>query len=197
MAKTKYKITWTKNQNREPIIGDITTGDQVGFKNKVAHKVKLTYRACVKCNKPRWVQSYYQTTKLICRKCNTKRIGQESGKFGSENPCWRGGKIYRRGYTLVRIDRNHKFFKMCNSTGYIGEHRLVAAEKENRLLEKWEQVHHLNGIKSDNRPENLVVLEAHKHFWVTKLTLRIQELEKKVEELENERKNTTTSRNIS
>lgn len=195
MAETKYKVTWSKNQDREPVIGDITTGDQIGFKNKVAHKVKLTYRACTKCNKPRWVQSYYPTTKLICRKCNAKRVGSLA-HFGPTNSCWRGGKIYRRGYTLVRINRNHRFFKMCNSTGYIGEHRLVAAEKLNRPLEKWEQVHHLNGKKSDNRPENLVVLEAHKHFWVTKLTLRIQELEKKVEELENERKNITTTRNI-
>lgn len=56
-----------------------------------------------------------------------------------------------RGYIWI-FKPNHP-----NSTpnGYIREHRYVLEQKIGRYLKKSEVVHHLNGIKSDNRPENL------------------------------------------
>lgn len=37
----------------------------------------------------------------------------------------------------------------------VGQHRVVMEQKLGRKLVKNESVHHINGIRTDNRPENL------------------------------------------
>ena len=76
------------------------------------------------------------------------------------NPNWKGGRVLAsNGYVLVRRPDH----PLADVRGYVYEHRLVAEEKLGRSLRKGEQVHHRNGVKHDNRPENLEVMSRVVH----------------------------------
>lgn len=74
---------------------------------------------------------------------------------GRRHPQWKGGRTTHKGYTHVLVDDEHVAAPMRNQAGYVPEHRLVMAEALARPLRRWEQVHHINGVKTDNRLENL------------------------------------------
>lgn len=77
-------------------------------------------------------------------------------RIGKLSPGWKGGRFLTGyGYVLVYCP-NHPY---CNYQGYVREHRLVMEEHLGRYLTKEEKVHHINGIKNDNRIENLVLLK--------------------------------------
>jgi hypothetical protein len=75
---------------------------------------------------------------------------------GERNYRWKGGRISDdRGYICIyKPDHPHKI-----NGSYVLEHRLVAEEVLGRYLKETEVVHHVNGVKHDNRKENLVICQ--------------------------------------
>lgn len=89
------------------------------------------------------------------------RSAAKRDQYGEKNSYWRGGEITdEHGYHLIKTD-GHPRGKKCG--GYVREHILVAEKILGRPLEKNECVHHINGIKNDNRPENLAVMSKGDH----------------------------------
>ena len=107
-------------------------------------------------------------------KQRTAKIINFSGLKRENSPKWKGGKYRdKKGYIMV-LSPNHNGSKRR----YIGEHILVWEEANKKLLPKGWIVHHLNGIKDDNRIENLKGMPTTEHPKIIKIFQeRIRELE--------------------
>lgn len=74
---------------------------------------------------------------------------------------WKIAKIISKGdYNYCRIEGNHPH---QTDNGYILHHRIVMEKHLGRILQSHEVVHHVNGQKKDNRPENLEVMTNEEH----------------------------------
>ncbi len=122
-------------------------------------------RKCIVCDK-----EFFATPKRIINKhskyCSRKcwQIDRKNFRFSDEvkkkmsikrkgtmPPNFKGWKITYNGYKFIYMPK-HPF---CNCNKYVYEHRLVMEKYLGIYLKPKERVHHLNGIKTDNRIENL------------------------------------------
>ena len=87
--------------------------------------------------------------------------GRPRGGLGADNANWRGGRVVNAdGYVRVWVGRDNV---PESFNGYVLEHRLVMQEHLGRPLEPHEVVHHINGVKTANRIENLTLMSDTEH----------------------------------
>jgi hypothetical protein len=179
-----------------PQLGEIKHGKEIGYKDRNRLYV---WTICPICKRERWVHMSKGIAKFkYCIKCSQKAF------LGENNPSWKGGKsLQKSGYVWAYVTKDDFYFPMAGnkwgSSGYVLEHRLVMAKSLNRLLTKDELVHHKNGIKDDNRLDNLEILSKKNHIqdhskgyqdgfdkgYTDGNNKRIQELEKEIKQLKD------------
>ena|SRR3990167_10242785 len=82
------------------------------------------------------------------------RLTASKKPFGKKHYCWKGGRYKTtKGYIEIYKPEHPR----ARGGRYVAEHRLVMEKHLGRYLEPYEKVHHINGVKTDNRIENLEV----------------------------------------
>ncbi len=126
------------------------------------NEFKMIYK-CKTCG--REFEDYiYRNREYCSQSCRSIENGKTSIKYlskfvgtrGEDSPNWRGGRLDSdsRGYI--------KLYTGYHKMQY--EHIIVMESHLRRKLNPNEVVHHKNGIKNDNRVENLIVLTKSNHM---------------------------------
>ena len=113
-------------------------------------------------SKERWADPEYRQ----------RMSAMQRGPRGSN---WRGGLSHCNGYVLIWRPSHPR----ADKKGYVWQHILAWEEAHSSLPAGW-LVHHLNGIKDDNRVENLVAVPKKCHH----SALVKQAMQKRIRKLE-------------
>lgn len=132
-----------------PELGETKLGRELGFSGGQ----KRIWAACVDCGKERWVT--VRKGEIEHPRCPV------CANTAERSSRWKGGRFKMGGYMFITVNERDFFYPMAQKngvhTGYIAEHRLVMAQSLGRCLQSFEHTHHKNGIRDDNRKENLEI----------------------------------------
>lgn len=77
--------------------------------------------------------------------CSPSCRSRSPKKYGKDHGGWKGGTTNKAGYVVITDPERRRVL----------EHRYVMEQVLGRKLTTNEFVHHKNGVRNDNRPENL------------------------------------------
>ncbi len=129
----------------------VSESDVLRLEDMMVAKVAKQKFTCPVCEKDFYMLPYDVKRRNYCS-CVCANLYLR----GPNHPHWRGGRVLDNGY--IRTTN-----PITGYYGHIREHRLVMSQILGRPLDKSEHVHHINGNRSDNRPENLKLMTLLEH----------------------------------
>lgn len=126
-------------------------------------RTRASIAKCEYCEKQFLTNIFHSKKQVYCsRRCALKATCEANPNRykGDKGSNWKGGKIIVRGYVMIYAP-DHPTVLKGKARPYVFEHRLIMEKQLGRYLLPHEQIHHKNGIPSDNRPENLELWSNH------------------------------------
>jgi len=161
MGVNKYKNILTKNFLKKEYLTNKKSAQEIGITFKIPRitivrylkKFKIELRNASEQNSMNRLKETHDITKCNCCICKTKR-----GEYKETNhPSYVEGKRHRLdSYIEIKVYN----YSSTKKDGYMFEHRYVMEQYLGRYLTLKEVVHHINGIKNDNRIENLMLFSS-------------------------------------
>jgi hypothetical protein len=150
------------------ILENVRTLRGSGCKRKYRYTRRIVLKCdiCGECRESNATKKIQQSLEHPCRRCIAAKVGKKNTGRSAYNAGHRKpfeqcnvGKPYinSSGYTEVYV--GNAFDKKERRDKYRLLHRLVAEVKHGNTLEKHVLVHHVNGDKRDNHPDNLFLCE--------------------------------------
>lgn len=161
----KYKNILTKDflikeyVNQEKSIW--TIGREVSIDKETVRRYLKKYNLLRTKSEASKVGKRHHKKECLCLSCRCKK----GLTYGENNPSFKGYRLKNHeGYIFLYLP-NHP----SRINNYIAEHRYIMEQHIGRYLKPTEIIHHKNGIKDDNRIENLHLCnnrkEHHKYHY--------------------------------
>jgi hypothetical protein len=112
----------------------------------------------------------YCSLKCAVKADSIRKVGEKASESkkqkisfamrGKKHPRWKGGHTTNHGYSLIKRPEHMR----ADERGYVFEHVLIAEKKTGRPLSDYEVAHHADLDKTNNAPENIVVMGKAEHM---------------------------------